>query len=65
MPSQAAYLRLRSRVKSTSASQLISRSQKNLTTDYPAIAQAIDALPGGNAILDGEHRGTRLMVSQR
>src|SRR5207342_10925 len=41
-------------VKSASGAQLISRSQKNLTRDYPAIAKAIDALPVGNAVLDGE-----------
>jgi len=41
-------------VKSASGAQLISRSQKNLTRDYPAVAKAIDALPVGNAVLDGE-----------
>ena len=41
-------------VKGPSGGQLISRNQKNLTTDYPSIAKAINALPAGDAVLDGE-----------
>lgn len=37
-----------------SGAHLMSRNQKNLTTDYPSIAKAIDALPVNVAVLDGE-----------
>ena len=41
-------------VKGPNGAQLISRNQKQLTTDYPSVVRAIDALPVGNAVLDGE-----------
>lgn len=41
-------------VKATKGTQLISRNQKNLTADYPAIAKAVDGLASSNAVLDGE-----------
>ncbi len=41
-------------VKSAHGVQLISRNQKNLTNDYPAIARAVAALPVREATLDGE-----------
>src|SRR5712664_2053955 len=41
-------------VKGPNGAQLISRNQKNLTTDYPSVVKAVDALPIGNAVLDGE-----------
>src|SRR5579871_2085218 len=41
-------------VKAPSGVQLISRNQKALTNDYPAVVKAINALPVGSVILDGE-----------
>jgi bifunctional non-homologous end joining protein LigD len=41
-------------VKRPNAAQLISRKQKDLSTDYPSVVRAIAALPVGNAVLDGE-----------
>jgi bifunctional non-homologous end joining protein LigD len=41
-------------VKGPHGAQLISRNQKNLTSDYPSVATAVETLPIGNAVLDGE-----------
>jgi bifunctional non-homologous end joining protein LigD len=41
-------------VKGPNGTQLISRNQKDLTTDYPSVASAIDALSVRDAVLDGE-----------
>ncbi len=41
-------------VKGPNGAQLISRNQKNLSSDYPSVVSAVDALPVGNAVLDGE-----------
>src|SRR5262249_7160550 len=40
-------------VKGPTGVQLISRNQKALTNDYPAVVKAIEALPVAGAVLDG------------
>jgi bifunctional non-homologous end joining protein LigD len=41
-------------VKGPQSTQLISRNQKNLSADYPAVIKAVEALPVASAVLDGE-----------
>jgi len=41
-------------VKSPNGVRLISRNQKDLTSDYPTIASAVGELPIGDIVLDGE-----------
>ncbi len=41
-------------VKRPSGVQLISRNQKDLTRDYPAVAKAVSSLSVRDAVLDGE-----------
>ena len=41
-------------VKAPNGVRLLSRNEKDLTRDYPTVARAIEALPVGDAVLDGE-----------
>jgi bifunctional non-homologous end joining protein LigD len=41
-------------VNRRSGVQLLSRNQKDLTRDYPAVAKAVSSLPVQDAVLDGE-----------
>jgi bifunctional non-homologous end joining protein LigD len=41
-------------IKGPNGVRLLSRNQKDLTSDYPTVAKAVQALPVREAIFDGE-----------